>query len=322
MPHSTVVLFDPAAVRQGHGQEDVEPHLQELALQIRENATDLLRERQYAERRCASILRCRVPRPRGRSTLGTKERGEQIAVVISLTELGYPKPTWDDAKTLAATLNREAAFIVLAQANLFLAVVSIQSYQKGCASLRCTGRPRVETSSRGARTTMCSASTVFESTPAGIGSVADAALSAYSEASPTEIQSPSRGATPLVQSSPGSDVVGALESPSRWLLLPNIYGAQVHRSQMAMDVAAAHWMFGQYAALSLARPWADPLLASWDRALGFDVPALVAWTESRRGSGVWYAARAVCAVRIGTRRTVPRVRSVCASRIADTRCDC
>jgi hypothetical protein len=41
--------------------------------------------------------------------LGTKERGEQIAVAISLTELGYPKPTWDDAKKLAATLNREAA---------------------------------------------------------------------------------------------------------------------------------------------------------------------------------------------------------------------
>jgi hypothetical protein len=75
--------------------------------------------------------------------LGSKERGEQIAVVISLTELGYPKPTWDDAKKLAATLNREAAFIVLAQANLFLAVASIQSYQKGDLMIRRFAQERV-----------------------------------------------------------------------------------------------------------------------------------------------------------------------------------
>jgi hypothetical protein len=68
--------------------------------------------------------------------LGSKERSEQIAVVISLTELGYPKPTWDDAKRLVATLNREAAFIVLAQANLFLAVGSIQSHQKSDLMIR------------------------------------------------------------------------------------------------------------------------------------------------------------------------------------------
>jgi hypothetical protein len=75
--------------------------------------------------------------------LGTKERGEQIAVVISLTELGYPKPTWDDAKKLAATLNREAAFIVLAQANLFLAVASIQSFQKSDLMIRRFAQERV-----------------------------------------------------------------------------------------------------------------------------------------------------------------------------------
>jgi hypothetical protein len=75
--------------------------------------------------------------------LGSRERGEQIAVVISLTELGYPKPTWDDAKKLAATLNREAAFIVLAQANLFLAVASIQSYQKSDLMIRRFAQERV-----------------------------------------------------------------------------------------------------------------------------------------------------------------------------------
>lgn len=61
----------------------------------------------------------------------TKERNEHIAAVIALTGLGYPKPTWDDAKALVKSLNRDAAFILLAQFNLFLAVASIQSYQNG-----------------------------------------------------------------------------------------------------------------------------------------------------------------------------------------------
>lgn len=61
--------------------------------------------------------------------MSSKERGEQIAAVISLTELGYPKPTWEDAKALVRGLNRDAAFIVLAQFNLFLAVASIQALQ-------------------------------------------------------------------------------------------------------------------------------------------------------------------------------------------------
>ncbi len=66
----------------------------------------------------------------------SKERGERISAVISLTELGYPKPTWDDAKKLVQGLNRDAAFIVLAQFNLFLSVASIQSYQNNDVNIR------------------------------------------------------------------------------------------------------------------------------------------------------------------------------------------
>lgn len=66
----------------------------------------------------------------------SKERGERISAVISLTELGYPKPTWDDAKKLVQDLNRDAALIVLAQLNLFLAVGSIQSYQNNDLKIR------------------------------------------------------------------------------------------------------------------------------------------------------------------------------------------
>jgi len=57
------------------------------------------------------------------------ERGERVAAVISVTELGYPKPTWDDARKIVQTLNRDAALIVLAQFNLFLAIASIQADQ-------------------------------------------------------------------------------------------------------------------------------------------------------------------------------------------------
>lgn len=56
-----------------------------------------------------------------------EERGERIATVISLVELGYPQPTWDDARRLVEGLNRDAALIVLAQFNLFLSIASIQS---------------------------------------------------------------------------------------------------------------------------------------------------------------------------------------------------
>lgn len=69
-------------------------------------------------------------------TLSTNARGERISSVISLTELGYPKPTWDDARTLVRSLNRDAAFIVLTQVNLFLSVASIQSYQNGDLKIR------------------------------------------------------------------------------------------------------------------------------------------------------------------------------------------
>lgn len=62
--------------------------------------------------------------------MATKDRGERISVVISLVELGYPKPTWDDARALVRGLNRDAAFIVLAQFNLFLAIASIQTDQR------------------------------------------------------------------------------------------------------------------------------------------------------------------------------------------------
>ena len=58
-----------------------------------------------------------------------ENRNEEVAAVISLTELGYPTPSWADARALVETLNRDSAFIVLAQFNLFLAVASIQSYQ-------------------------------------------------------------------------------------------------------------------------------------------------------------------------------------------------
>jgi len=68
--------------------------------------------------------------------MSSKERGEQISAVISLTELGYPKPTWDNARTLVQELNRDAAFIVLAQLNLFLAVASIQSDQNNDLKMR------------------------------------------------------------------------------------------------------------------------------------------------------------------------------------------
>jgi hypothetical protein len=68
--------------------------------------------------------------------LASKERGERISAVISLMELGYPKPTWDDAKKLVQGLNRNAAFIVLAQFNLFLAVASIQSFQNNDLRIR------------------------------------------------------------------------------------------------------------------------------------------------------------------------------------------
>lgn len=63
--------------------------------------------------------------------MAANDRGECIAAVISLTELGYPKPTLDDARKLVAGLNRDAAFIVLAQFNLFLAVALIQADQSG-----------------------------------------------------------------------------------------------------------------------------------------------------------------------------------------------
>jgi len=53
-----------------------------------------------------------------------------------LAELGYQKPTWDDAKKIVQGLNRDAAFIVLSQTNLFLAVASIQSYQNGDLKIR------------------------------------------------------------------------------------------------------------------------------------------------------------------------------------------
>jgi hypothetical protein len=36
-------------------------------------------------------------------------------------------------------------------------------------------------------------------------------------------------------------------------------------------------LLGQYAALSLNRPWADAWLASMDESLGFSMPAIVAW---------------------------------------------
>jgi len=68
--------------------------------------------------------------------LASKDRGERISAVISLTELGYPKPAWDDAKKLVQGLNRDAAFIVLAQFNLFLAVASIQSHQNSDLKIR------------------------------------------------------------------------------------------------------------------------------------------------------------------------------------------
>ena len=68
--------------------------------------------------------------------MSPNERGERISSVISLTELGYPKPTWQDARTLVQTLNRDAAFIVLTQFNLFLSVASIQSFQNGDLKLR------------------------------------------------------------------------------------------------------------------------------------------------------------------------------------------
>jgi membrane-associated phospholipid phosphatase len=108
----------------------------------------------------------------------------------------------------------------------------------------------------------------------------------------------------------------ALGSFAGQAILLAVIAWQLHRSQMAMRIDAARWLnlalllsvwalgvwaktprlseralavvvmatfsfaglFGQYAALSLDRPWADPLLAAWDRALGVDVPALVAWT--------------------------------------------
>ena len=41
--------------------------------------------------------------------MASKDRSERISAVISLTELGYPKPTWDDVKKLVQTLNRDAA---------------------------------------------------------------------------------------------------------------------------------------------------------------------------------------------------------------------
>ncbi len=75
--------------------------------------------------------------------MSSKERGEQIATVISLTELGYSKPTWDDARKLVQGLNRDAAFIVLAQFNLFLAVASIQSYQDNDLKIRRFAQERV-----------------------------------------------------------------------------------------------------------------------------------------------------------------------------------
>jgi len=75
--------------------------------------------------------------------MSSNERGEQISAVISLTELGYPRPTWDDAKKLALGLNRDAAFIVLAQLNLFLAVASIQSDQNNDFRMRRFAQERI-----------------------------------------------------------------------------------------------------------------------------------------------------------------------------------
>lgn len=66
----------------------------------------------------------------------SSRRGERISAVISLAELGYPKPTWDDARQLVQGLNREASLIVLAQFNLLLAVASIQSYQNNDLGIR------------------------------------------------------------------------------------------------------------------------------------------------------------------------------------------
>ncbi len=56
--------------------------------------------------------------------------------MLTLTALGYPKPTWDDARTLVRGLNRDAAFIVLAQCNLSLAVASIQADQNDNLEIR------------------------------------------------------------------------------------------------------------------------------------------------------------------------------------------
>ena len=73
----------------------------------------------------------RVKRPaRWRAQIAGPRRREQIATVITLSELGYEKPTWTDALRLVTELNRDAALTVLAQFNLFLAVSSIQAYQQ------------------------------------------------------------------------------------------------------------------------------------------------------------------------------------------------
>jgi len=64
------------------------------------------------------------------------ERRERIAVVISLTELGHPKPSWDDARAIVRTLNRDAATIIFSQFNLFLAAASMQSFQRNDLGIR------------------------------------------------------------------------------------------------------------------------------------------------------------------------------------------
>jgi len=71
------------------------------------------------------------------------ERRERVAVVISLTELGYPKPSWDDAKAIVRTLNRDAATIIFSQFNLFLSIASMQSFQENDLGIRRWAQERI-----------------------------------------------------------------------------------------------------------------------------------------------------------------------------------
>lgn len=87
-----------------------------------------------------------------------------------------------------------------------------------------------------------------------------------------------------------SQMAASIE-PHRWWLAAVLVGVWIvgifvsvprisDRALATLIVATFSFpgLFGQYAALSLNRPWADPMLAAMDRALGIQMPDLVAWT--------------------------------------------